>query len=56
MLQLAALCAFMVVGISYVAWMTTNVSGEYGSCVLEEIMNATEAMINATNASTSLME
>ena len=49
MLQLAALCAFMVVGISYVAWMTTNVSGEYGSCVVG-------AMVNATNTSTSLFE
>ena len=45
-LQLAALCAFMVNGISYVAWMTTNVSGEYGSCVIE-------GMINATNTNTS---
>ena len=48
-LQLAALCAFMVNGISYVAWMTTNVSGEYGSCVVEEMVN----MTNTNNTNTS---
>ena len=56
MLQLAALCAFMVAGISVVGWMTTNVSGEYGSCVLEGAINATEAVMNATNTNTSLFE
>ena len=45
MLQLAALCASTVTGVSYVAWMTTNVSGEYGSCVIE-------GMITATNTNT----
>ena len=55
-LQLAALCVFMVNGISGVGWMTTNVSGEYGSCVLEGAINATEAMINATNTNTSQWE